>query len=334
MTPLDAPISDSKDVTAPAYFAELADAVCQAGPGFDRCTLWLAAESSHFIRFNRGAVRQATHVVQAHATLSVIRQAQRVEIRVSLSGNAAADGQRLLAERAELVEALAHIAGDPYLTLPQEPTHSHRHDSGELPAPAALVRQVSEASRGLDFVGFYAGGPVVRALADSLGSRHWHHVETFHLEWCLYVQADRAVKCSYAGSHWDAVEFARRMAGAASRLTLLGRRPKSLSPGAYRAYFAPEAMAELLTVLGWSGFGLKDRRTGTSSLARLAHGDAVLHPGIQLSEDTARGLGPAFTAEGFVRPPAVALIDGGRVSGTSELAPISAGVRSAGERRQ
>lgn len=247
MSSLQASARSSPGVTAPAYFAELADAVCQPGAGFDRCTLGLAAESSHFIRFNRGRVRQATQVEQAHATLAVIRQARRVESRVSLSGHAATDAQRLLAERAELVDALAHIADDPYLLLPQVPTHSHRHDSGELPQPAALVRQVGEASSGLDFVGFYAGGPVVRALADSLGSRHWHHVHTFHIEWCLYLHGDRAVKSSHAGSHWDAAEFARRVAQAASRLTLLGLAPKSLAPGAYRAYFAPAAMAELLS---------------------------------------------------------------------------------------
>lgn len=316
MTPSQATDLGATDVTAPAYFTELADVVCQSGTGIDRCTLWLAAESSQFIRFNRGAVRQATQVEQAHATVAVVRQARRMESRVSLSGNVAADCQRLLAERAELVDALAHIPDDPYLLLPGSPTHSHRHDRGELPPPGALVREVSEAARGLDFVGFYAGGPVVRAFADSLGSRHWHHVQAFHLEWCLYLQADRAVKCSYAGSHWDTAEFARRMAEAASRLPLLGLSPKSLTPGAYRAYFAPEAMAELLTVLGWSGFGLKEQRTGTSSLARLAAGDAALHPAICLSEDTVRGLSPAFTPEGFVRPATVPLVTAGRVAGT------------------
>jgi predicted Zn-dependent protease len=289
-------------------FEALADAVCTPGDGLDRVTLLLKAESSDFIRFNRGAVRQITRVDQGFATLAVVCGARRIECRIALTGRVDADVATLLAERRSLAAALADVADDPYLLMPGQASYSERHDSGTLPDPADVVNAVVRAAAGLDFVGFHAAGPVVCAFADSLGSHHWHHVETFHIDWCLYHSADRAVKTSYAGAQWREAEFAQRVADAARRLALLGRPPRAIAPGAHRAYFAPAAMGELVSMLGWGGFGLKARRTGTSCLMRLAHRDARLDPRVTLTEDTAHGIAPAFTAEGFLRPPAVSLV--------------------------
>ena len=68
------------------------------------------------------------------------------------------------------------------------------------------------------------------------------------------LAADKAVKSAYAGTHWDDSEFARRVAVGAARLPLLAQTPRHLDPGAYRAYFTPTAMGELLGTLSWSGF--------------------------------------------------------------------------------
>jgi predicted Zn-dependent protease len=299
-----------------SFFDTLAAELCTAIDGADRITLYLAAEDSHFIRFNRAAVRQATHVRQCNATLAVVQGARRIESTLSLTGQVDADLATLLAERAALLAQLPDVPEDPYLLLPDEVSGSHRHETGALPSPEALVLAVTSAAKGLDLVGFYAGGPVVRAFADSRGQRHWHHVESFHIDWCLYQQADKAVKTSYAGTHWDPAEFARRVALGAQRLPLLAQPPRSLSPGAYRAYFTPIAMAELLGTLGWGGFGAQARHTGTSSLSRLAHRDAQLSPLVQLSEDTQHSIAPAFTAEGFAKQPSVSLVEAGRATGT------------------
>jgi predicted Zn-dependent protease len=215
---------------------------------------------------------------------------------------------------------LPELAEDPYLLLPDAPARSGRHDSGELPEEQAVVRAVQRAAAGLDFVGFYAGGPAVRAFADSLGTRHWHHVRTFHFDWCLYHAADKAVKTAYAGAQWSEDEFARRVAEGATRLALMAKPPRVLAPGAYRAWFTPTAMAELLGALAWGGFSLKERRTGTSSLMRLAHRDAVLHPDVEMSEHTSLGTAPAFTAEGFARPDRVSLVERGLATGTLNCA--------------
>jgi predicted Zn-dependent protease len=302
------------------HFDALADAVCAPGDRLDRVTLQLRAESSDFIRFNRGAVRQLTHVDQGFATLAVVRGRRRIECRIALTGRLDADVATLIAERRLLAGALAEVADDPYLLMPEVASHSARHDSGTLPDPAAVVDAVVRSAAGLDFVGFHAAGPVVRAFADSLGTRHWHHVESFHVDWCLYHSADRAVKSSYAGTRWHEPEFGRRIAAAAQRLDLLGRPPRRVEPGPHRAYFAPAAMGELLGMLGWGGFGLKARRTGTSCLMRLAHRDTQLDPRITIAEDTAHGIAPAFTTDGFLRPPAIPLVADGLAADTLNAA--------------
>ena len=297
-------------------FEALADAVCADARAGERSSVRLKAEASDFIRFNRAAVRQATQVRQAHATVSLTQGLRRAEGRVALSGQRDADLALLRAELAALRALLPALSEDPWLLLPEQPVRSERHDRGVLPRAEQVVRSVTEAAQGLDFVGFHAAGPMVRAFADSRGTRHWHHVENFHTDWCLYHAADKAVKTSYAGARWSDAEFAARVAEGAGQLALLARAPKALQPGAYRAWLAPAAMAELLGTLGWGGFGLKSRRTGTSTLMRLAHRDAVLNPQFHLVEHTAMGSAPGFTAEGFGRPAQVGLIERGLATGT------------------
>lgn len=303
-------------VVSRSYFDALAQAVSDAARPGERSSLLLKSECSDFIRFNRAAVRQATHVEQAVATVALTQGQRRAEGRCTLAGRLDADVATLRVELDALRALLPDLPDDPWLLLPEAPVHSERHETGSLPSPEHLVHCVTEAAGGLDFVGFHAGGPVVRAFADSTGTRHWHHVETFHFDWCLYHAADKAVKTAYAGTQWSDEAFARRVADGAARLALLARPPRVLKPGTYRSWFAPAAMAELLGVLGWSGFGQKARRTGTSSLMRLAHRDAVLHPQMNLFEDPALGTAPAFTAEGFGRPGRVSLIERGLATDT------------------
>lgn len=310
------PASAALAYLEPAAFEALASALLGADPAVDRTTLHLCAEASDFLRFNQAALRQATSVQQAYLTIAVERGRRRTESSVSLCGDPALDAPRLQAERTQLIGQLDLIADDPWLQAPATASRSHRDDRGVLPSAAHVIEQVHQAA-GLrlqqDLVGFYAAGPVAHAFADSLGSRHWHRVESFHFDWCLYHRADKAVKTAYAGTRWDDAAFAARLDEAAARVKLLERPARTLQPGAYRAAFAPAAMAELLGTLGWSGFSLRARRTGVSALMRLERGESHFAPGFHLEEAFARSTTPAFTAEGFTRPASVALVEDGRL---------------------
>jgi predicted Zn-dependent protease len=330
-------------LTSSDHFETLADAICRTdlhelrGSGVERIALSLDAEESDFIRFNHARVRQATQVRQGRAVLSVVRGQRRIEGAVSLTGDPTLDIARLRHEASALVAELPQVQDDPHLLLAPPASQTRCEAQGRLPSADEAVRSVTEAA-GLgraagggadeaDFVGIHAAGPVARAYADSTGSRHWHRSETFHLDWCLYASGndpalrDKAVKSSLAGRHWAPEVFAQRVEAGLRQLPLLREPPRALPPGRYRAAFSPAAMAELLETLAWSGFSARDRRHGTSSLVLLSGegdpgpGQQTMHPGVTLSEATADSGAPLFTADGFVKPPRVALIDRGRSAG-------------------
>jgi predicted Zn-dependent protease len=306
------------------YFESLAAAVCVQHGAVDRTSLYFAAESSDFIRFNRAKVRQATHVEQRVATVSVSAGKRRTTGTLTLSGNPSADIAALTAERDVLIAQLPFIPEDDYLLLPGTVVSTERVATGRLPSPERVIGAVALRAEQSDLVGFYAAGPMVRAFADSRGQRNWHSVESFSFEWCLYRDADQAVKSSYAGPDWDDAVFVQKMARAREQEALLARPRKTLAPGDYRVFFSPVAMGDLLGTLSWGGFGLKSMRTGVSSLMPLHRGDLQLHPEVSLTEAGGRGVAPRFQNDGFVKPDAVPLIDSGRVAGTL-ISPRSAG---------
>ena len=313
----------------PAAFEALAAALLGPDVAVDRTTLHLRAESSDFLRFNRAALRQATHVTQVYTTVAVERGQRRLESTLSLAGPPDLDAVRLRQELALLKSQLGLIADDPWLQRPTEVSHSQRDERGALPAAAQVIALVHEAAGTRlkqDFVGFYAGGPVAHAFADSAGSRHWHRVESFHFSWCLYQRTDKAVKSVYAGTQWSDAQFIARLEEAAARVPLLAAEARTLQPGRYRAAFSTSAMAEMLWTLGWSGFSLKARRTGASSLMRLQRDEARFAAGFHLDEAYGQSTTAGFTPEGFTRPDRVALIEGGALpaSGGTLNSPRSA----------
>ena len=297
-------------------FEQLADAVCIDDGAADRTLLYWAAESSDFIRFNHAQVRQATRVDQRYGTISVVRGARQATARVSLSGDTHADAQVLLAERRRLVDELPLVPEDAYLLLPSEVQNTERDAAGRLPDARGVIDAVARLGKDTDLVGFYAGGPIARGFADSRSQRNWHRVESFQFDWCLYRTGDKAVKSSYAGTAWEEASFAARMAAAREQLELLGRPVKTLTPGEYRVYFSPVAVADLLGNLAWGGFGHKDLQTGVSTLVRAHRGQEQFSEAVSLVEATAEGIAPRFQPDGFVKPASVPLVEDGRLAQT------------------
>ncbi|HUP30383.1 MAG TPA: hypothetical protein VM122_09440, partial [Usitatibacter sp.] len=296
------------------YFEELATALeARARPG-EVIVSRMSAEVSDFLRFNKSAVRQATAVRQVDWTLMLVSGKRRIDASTSLSGSAAADRDTLAALLDSLRLAIADVPEDPFLLYATEPATSVAERPGTLPDPAQVIDEVLAAGRGLDLVGFHASGPIHKGFSSSLGVRHWHSVENFSFGWCLYHGRDKAVKTSYAGSAWESAAFEARMDFAREQLVLLAEKPRQLARGAYRALFSPAAMTEILGMMSWAGFGLKSRNTKQSALIRMFEQDAELSPLVTLRENTAEGMASGFQAEGFVRPPAVALVQGGRLA--------------------
>jgi predicted Zn-dependent protease len=298
------------------YFRQIASFLDRSTAPGEQWTASLAAEESDFVRFNRGRVRQPGSVTQRFLELDWIRGRRHATWQLALTGDPAADEAAIAVAIGQLRAAIDDAVDDPHLLIATDvcPTREIRGDG--LPEAGEIVEAVLAAADGTDLVGIYAGGPVYRGFANSLGQRNWHQATTFNLEWSLYHRADKAIKSTLSGLAWDRAAFDAKMAAARRQLADIARPTKSLPPGSYRAYLAPAAMEEIATLLCWDGFSGRAMETRQSPLVKMLGADGLrLDPRVTLAEAIADGLAPAFQGQGFVRPARTALIDGGRLVG-------------------
>lgn len=291
--------------------AESLGASLQAGEDF---SLWYSAEDSEFIRFNRAQVRQAGHVAQASGRLRLIRDDRSAEIAVTLGGDLEHDRQQLADSLVQLRLVIGQLPPDPYLQLERSAWHRRSLDEAALPDCAQVLAEIDAAANGLDLVGIYAAGPLYRGFANSFGAFGWHSAHCFNFDWSLFHANHQAVKADYAGSRWDAVEFANRFANARGQLEHLGKPVRHLVPGDYRAYLAPAALDEVLGMLSWTGFSARALANKESPLQRLQEGSARFSPLLHLDEQVAGALAPAFGPEGAPRSD-VSLVRDGQLKG-------------------
>lgn len=297
-------------------FFELADHAVAALRGSEVLLASFAGEETDFVRFNRAQVRQPLTVRQAYLTLSLIDGGRRDRHTLALSGDAAADRAAVAAAIGALRSELPALPVDPYLLYATDAARSSRESRGRMPSAEEAIHDVTGAAAGCDLVGILASGPVYRGFASSFGARHWHAVEAFVFDWSLYHAGDKAVKCAWAGETWERAELVRRIDAGRAQLAHLAGPARTLAPGEVRAYLAPAAVDELLSMLSWGGVSAKAQRTKQSCLQKLVDGEVALSPLVTLVEDAAGGLAPAFDDAGFARPPAVTLIDAGRHAGS------------------
>jgi len=296
-------------------FLALADHAVGRLRGTEVLLVNFSGEASDFIRFNHARVRQPMSVRQAYLTLHLIDGRRHDRITLAASGG---DGDLAAIDDAidGLRADLAALPEDPYLLYSTEAAQSRSERTGRLPSAEEAITTLTEAGRGLDMVGVLANGPVYRGFASSFGARHWHEVDSFLLDWSVYKSGDKAVKAAYAGQQWDAAEVARRIEATRAQLPYLARSPRTIEPGAYRAYVSPAAIDELLWMLNWGGVSAKDQRTQQSTIQQLVDGEVALSEQVTLREHTAAGLAPAFDEVGFTRPASIELIRGGRHAGS------------------
>jgi predicted Zn-dependent protease len=298
------------------YFFSLTDAIRELLGGREVFTCYLLAEESSFVRFNQARVGQAGQVRQRQIDLDLIDGRQHARGRLTICGDRQADWPRVV----RLVDELRQIARacpeDPFLSFNTKATDSsERSDDGALPGSDEVVELLVDEARACDLVGIFASGAVHRGFASSLGQRNWHTANSFNLDWSQFGDGGRAVKGAYAGIEWDAEVLQRKLAAAREDLAVLAQPSHTVKPGKYRVYLAPAAMQELMAILSWGGFGLRDKMTRVSPLLRLHEGEAALAACVDLAENIAVGTAPHFERSGFPRPERIPLVTAGRSSG-------------------
>lgn len=298
-----------------ARFASALDRIRDAARSREIATGWLRAESSDFVRFNRGRIRQAGSVEKASVVVRLLRDGRQASLTLTLAGEPRTDAARLDAAFERLRELLAQSDPDPWLAISKEPSSSRTVMPWRAPEPDVLCDTVIAAAGGADLVGLYAGGPLACGYASSLGHRHWHESRPWFLDFSICGEGDKAVKRSVAPGAWVPGDLAGLIAQARREAAILARPPKVLEPGEYRAWLAPAALGALVGMLNWGGFSAAALRSGHSPLARLADGSARLHPAVSLADDLAGGGLPRFQADGFRRPDCQPLVSAGRHAG-------------------
>lgn len=293
------------------HFTRLAEAIERLRQGSEITLTSFSAEQSEFIRFNEGKVRQIGSVSQGRLTLRLIDGARQAYSTLTVGGDAASDLREVTQALATLRESLRDAPDDPHLLIDRSQWTQSMRRAGTLPEPHALVRTVAECARGLDFVGFYAGGTLARGFASSTGSRGWYEVANFNFSWSLYERSGRAIKSEYAGDAWDDATFARKVQEAAARLPVLARAPHVVVPGRYRAYLAPAAMSSLFETLALGAFSARQQAASRSELYKLHVGEAMLDTRVTLTEDLSLGITPSFNDDGYLRE-SVPLVRAGR----------------------
>lgn len=268
-------------------------------------------ERSEFCRLNNAKVRQAGTVMQAGLSLRLIDGKRNAGGEVTLSGIRAEDEGRVAALIATLRDQVSVLPDDPHLMYATEVNSSRSAEPSQLVDARDTIERVSKAAKGSDLVGIYAAGDIYRGFANSLGQRNWFERSSFNLDFSLYLRADKAVKTGYAGFKWDDHEFERKLESAREQIGVLEREPRTITPGRYRVYLAPQALAEVTGMLAWGGFSMKAHRTKQTPLIKMVETDAKMHAAVTISENTEGGMAPNFNGTGFVKPGQVVMIDGG-----------------------
>jgi predicted Zn-dependent protease len=302
---------------AQTYFDDLVTNATSRLVGDEVLLANVAGERTDFIRLNHNEVRQAGTVDQRRLSVDLIAGRRHVGGAIQLTGDRSVDDTRLASLLVQLREQRRLVADDPFLLYNTEPTSTERIEASAIPEPGDALADIRAAGDGHDLVGIYASGDTYSGFANSLGQRNWFQSATFNLDWCFYLQADKAAKNLYAGFEWNDDVFARKVDWSKRQLTALERAPIELTPGDYRTYLAPRAMEELVQLLsGYGAFGRRAHETRQTPLLRMIADDASLSPLVSISEDTAGGVAANFQSAGFIRPDRVELIVKGEYADT------------------
>lgn len=297
-------------------FNQLMDALIPQLTEGEALKVGLVAEASQFTRFNQAKVRQTGSIENGSLAVTLMAEGRSATESITFTGDKAADWPLLMAALTTLRAELPQLPEDPYIVLPEGNAHSREVYGGELLGLAAIAPTLLKPMAGLDAVGLYAGGRSVRAYADSAGQRHWFETDTFTLDYSVFTAAGQAVKGTYAGRAWDDAAYIDTLTASKTLLEQMSQTPKKVERGQYRTYFAPAAVADLMSMLSWGGIGEASIRRGGSALGPLQRGEKTLSSKVHLTEDFSQGQVPRFNQYGELAPLTLALIAGGQLQNT------------------
>ncbi|XGC81449.1 TldD/PmbA family protein [Bdellovibrio bacteriovorus] len=284
----------------------------------------LHAEESLFVRFNGNKVRQNTHVEQRHLSLLLQHQGKTANISFSITGDVKEDIKRADHWLAQARKECDLLPEDPFQVPLKNNGVSDSTFKGKLLHDEEVIASITKPAAGTDLAGLYCAGPLISANKNSEGQSHWFATENFFMDYSLYL-GEKAVKSIYAGTTWNQNDFEANLAQSKNQLRLMDRPKVTLKPGAYRAYLAPGAVAEISSMFSWGALGCNSYKTGASAFQKLVNKEKSLSPKLNLIENYSMGLTHRFNSLGELAPEKMELVTGG------ELKNLLTSTRSAKE---
>lgn len=297
------------------YFLEVVDIVKNEA-GSDAFTAWFSGEHLDFARFNQAKIRQAGTIEQQFLYLDLIDGQRHASSTIGLSKDLAKDKEIIAAQIKKLRSQISSSQKDPYLMV-HEGNNSTESIAKSAPYDKEqMVNSILKETSGLDLVGYYLSGPIFKGFASSFGQVNWFEKSSFLVDTSIYHSGDKAIKQSYSDTSFNQEVFGRKIADAKANLRLFDQESKTISPGAYRVYFSPSAVQEIIGMMNWGGFSRKSLEVKNSPLMPLFSGQKTLSRQFSISENIAHGVGPNFQSQGFMKPELLPMIEEGHLKNT------------------
>jgi predicted Zn-dependent protease len=278
----------------------------------DVLTCSFSGEETDFIRFNNGKVRQATNVSQGTLALEMIRAKKRISLELMLSNDEELNLTRLDNALHELNKGLEGLAEDPFITASLNNGESFVNNLCELPTSEIFLESLKEAAAGKDLAGVWCSGHNFVGNQNSLGQSHWFASSSFYFDYSIYSGKERAVKGSYSGKDFSALDLSKAISESCSALEIILKDKIKLKPGKYRCYLAPSAIYEILGLSTWVGAGALQK--GQTFTKEYESGVKTFSPLFSLREDFSLGLTPPFNDKGEVFKDSLDIVKDGKLS--------------------
>jgi len=285
----------------------------------DQAEALVTAGRSALTRFANNRIHQSV----AESDMGVSIRAV-LGTRIGVASTNVTDDDSLAACCQAAVDAAKHAPEDPAfpgLPAPHTVASADRYASvlDELDAEhrATAARTIIEQSdaQGLTAAGKIEATDTAVAVANSVGVDTAQAFSSVSAT-VLSMGADECSGwASFTSGTADALSPSA-LGDTATRLALRSTRPKTLDPGEYTVVLAPEAVAELVTTLGYLGFSAKSLDEGSSFVT--GHiGEQIVSPLVTIVDDALApfAIGLTFDYEGMPKRRTV-LIDKGVAKGS------------------
>ncbi len=297
------------------YFQNIVDLIANKLSKNEKFSTWFSGENLDYARFNHANVRQAGSVHQQFIEIDLIDGARHANSYLGLSGQLGADSEKITNVLNMLRQQIKASDDDPYLMVNEANNSSNFEDNNQIDK-FNIVENILINSQGLDLVGSYIGGPIYKGFASSSGQVNWFHKSSFVIDTSIYHSGDKAIKQSYCDTSFNKDIFKQKVAEARAGLELFNQPSHTIKPGAYRVYFSPTAVNEILGMINWGGFSRKSLEVKSSPLMPLWEAKKSLAKTFSLSENTKNGVGPHFQGQGFIKKDVIEIIKHGQLKNT------------------